>query len=243
MPANFPIYPDKYSLTPLLSADDMIEFRRKQGGLGSIAAPRSIVICLYNGVMRRFPWRHPSRRVPGFLGDVYLLKRTGGTVGVLGNFGIGAPAITSVADEMMALAPGSIVVADRAFRDEGTSYHYLSPARDVQGSPQLAAALIQSLAARGFASTTGAVWSTDAPYRETRQEVELFQKEGASAVDMESAGVFAAAQVRGRQAASVFIIGDNLAGPRWSAPLDMRALHLRIRSVLSVLIDALAGQQ
>ena len=95
MPSNFPIYPEKHKLAALLSADDMIEFRRKQGGLGDVAAPRSIIICLYNGVMRRFAWRHPSRRIPGFLGDVHLLKGTGGKVGVLGNFGIGAPAITS----------------------------------------------------------------------------------------------------------------------------------------------------
>jgi uridine phosphorylase len=85
------------------------------------------------------------------------------------------------------------------------------------------------------------VWSTDAPYRETREEAELFGGEGVKAVDMESAGLFAAAQVRGREAASVFVIGDSLAGPRWSAPPDMRALHLRLKSSLDALIHALAA--
>ena len=259
MPTHYPIYPDKHKLSPLLSADDMIEFRRRHGGLGNVVSPRSVVICLYNGVMRRFAWRYPSRRVKGFLGDIYLLNRTGGTVGVLGNFGIGAPGITSIADEMMAwgvqrivilslagtlqpdLPPGSIVLADRAIRDEGTSYHYLAPSRDVQASTALVGKLGRAFTERGLAFTTGAVWSTDAPYRETRQEAELFQAEGTRVVDMESAGVFAAAQVRGREAASVFVTGDSLAGPRWSAPTDMRSLHRRIKSLLRTLIDVLAA--
>jgi len=255
----YPIFPGKHKLTPLLSAEDMIEFRRRHGGLGNLAAPRSAVLCLYKGAMSRFAWKYPSRRVKGFLGDVYLLKRTNGRVAVLGNFGIGAPGITSLADEMMAwgvkhlvilslagalqpdLAPSSIVIADRAIRDEGTSYHYLAPARDVHASPRLASAIGSSLAKHGLSSTTGAVWSTDAPYRETREEAELFQREGVKVVDMESAGLFAAAQVRGREAASVFVIGDSLAGPRWSAPPDMRALHLRLKSSLDALIGALSS--
>lgn len=255
----YPIYPEKYKLPALLSADDMIEFRRKHGGLGDVTAPRSAIICLYKGVMQRFAWKHPSRRVKGFLGDIYLPNRASGNVAVLGNFGIGAPAITSIADEMMAwgvqrlvilslagglqtdLAPGSIVVADRAMRDEGTSYHYLPPSRDVQASPALVQSLSEALTRGGLNPTTGAVWSTDAPYRETRQEAEYFQREAVKAVDMESAGVFSAAQVRGREATSVFVIGDSLAAPRWSAPPDMRALHLRLKTLMETLIEALAA--
>ncbi len=261
MPANFPVFPDKHKLPPLLRAEDMIEFRRRHGSLGDLPAPRSAILCLYKGAMNRFAWRHPSRRVKGFLGDLYVLKRTQGRVAVLGNFGIGAPAITSIADEMMAwgvqrlvilslagglqpdLAPGSIVIADRALRDEGTSYHYLAPARDVQASPQLVSHLQAALAEGGLPSVVGAVWSTDAPYRETREEAELYGREGVKAVDMESAGLFAAAQVRGREAASVFVIGDSLAGPRWSAPPDMRALHVRLKGLLEALIGALGDRE
>ena len=254
---SYPILPDKYKLAPLLTAENMIEFRRKYGGLGDLPAPHSAVLCLYKGAMNCFAWKYPSRRVRGFLGDVYLLKRTGGRVAVLGNFGIGASGITSLADELMAwgvqrlvimslagglqadLAPGSIVVVDRALRDEGTSYHYLPPTRDVQASSRLVSGIAGALEKQGMTPVTGAVWSTDAPYRETHEEAALFRGEGVKAVDMESAGLFAAAEVRGRQAASVLVIGDSLAGPRWSAPPDMRSLHLRLKSLLRVLIDTL----
>src|SRR3989304_8534891 len=99
---SYPIFPDKYKLPVLLTAEHMIEFRRKHGGLGNLPAPNGAVLCLYKGVMKHFAWKYPSQHVNGFLGDIYLLKRTNGRVGVLGNFGIGAPALTSIAEEMMA---------------------------------------------------------------------------------------------------------------------------------------------
>lgn len=254
---NFPIFPEKYKLSAMLTAEQMIEFRRKHGGLGALSAPSSALLCLYKGVMKRFIWKYPSRRVNGFLGDVFLLKRTNQKVGVLGNFGIGAPALTSVAEEMMAwgtkriiimslagglqahLKPGSIVVCNRAIRDEGTSYHYLPPAKDVDASPALVQTISKMLRKRDIAHSIGATWTTDAPYRETYEEVQQYQTEGVDVVDMESAGVFAAAQVRGVEAASAFVIGDNLSSPRWSAPDNMRTLHVRLEMLLDTLIDVL----
>lgn len=256
---TYPLFPDKYKLPAMLTAEQMIEFRRQHGGLGDLPAPETVILCLYKGLMHRLPWRYASRRVSGFLGDFYLIKRTHSTVGVLGNFGMGAAALTNMAEEMMAwgtkrcvvlslagalqpdLHPGSIVVCDRALRDEGTSYHYLPPAREVAASPHLVQRLCNALEARGLSPLVGATWSTDAPYRETKQEAEQYQQEGIVAVDMESAGLFAAAQVRGAEAASVFLIGDSLAGPRWSAPPDMHLLHSRLRLVLDVLISSLAA--
>jgi uridine phosphorylase len=253
---SFPIVPDKHRLSAMLTAEQMIEFRRAHGGLAG-DAPRGVVICLYTGIMPRFRWRYRSRRVKGWRGDLYLIDRTARRVGVLGNIGIGAPAIVNAAEELLAwgtkrliilslagglrsdLAPGTIVVCDRAIRDEGTSYHYLAPARDVRASPELVAAISRTLERRGLARLIGATWSTDAPYRETREEVEQFKGEGVIAVDMESAGLFAAGMARGAEVASAFVIADSLAGPRWTSPPDMRVLHERLKVLLDALIDVL----
>ncbi len=257
---SYPITPEKYQLPAMLTAQQMIEFRRAQGGLRGIAAPDSVILCLYKGVMRRFAWRYPSRRVRGFLGDLYLVRRGGERVGVMGNFGIGAPALTNQAEELIAwgtrrlvilslagglqpdLYPRSVVVCDRALRDEGTSYHYLPPGRDVAASARLASSICGALGSRGITASRGATWSTDAPYRETQHEAEQYRREGVLAVDMESAGLYAAAEVRAVEAASVFVIGDSLAAPRWSAPPDMRALHMRLKQVLDALINALQAE-
>ena len=253
---SYPVYPEKHRLPALLTAEQMIEFRRAHG-LREAHAPDGVVLCLYRGVMKRFGWKYRARRIDGFQADLYIVKRRDRSVGVVGNFGIGAPAATNLAEELIAwgakrlvilslaggiqpdLAPGSLVLCDRAIRDEGTSYHYLPAARDVAASAELVARVSKALDAGGLIHVTGATWSTDAPYRETREEAISYQREGVKAVDMESAGVFAAAQVRGASAASVLVVGDSLAGPRWSAPPDMRALHRRIETLLDTLIEVL----
>jgi uridine phosphorylase len=254
---SYPVFPEKVTRPALLSAARMIEFRRTHGGLGESRGPDGVVLCLYAGLLKRFAWRYRSRRVHGFLGDLYLLERYQRRVGVMGNFGIGAPATANVAEELIAfgatrlvilslagglrpeLAPGSVIVCDRAIRDEGTSYHYLAAARDVRASVDLVSSLSQALDGRGLSHTIGATWSTDAPYRETKDEAERFAAEGVAAVDMESAGLFAAGQVRGVRTASVLVVGDSLAGPRWSAPPDMGSLHARLKLVLDTLIEVL----
>ena len=253
---SYPVYPEKHRLPSILTAEQMIEFRRAHG-LREAHAPDGVVLCLYRGVMKRFGWKYRARRIDGFQADLYVTSRRAVRVGVVGNFGIGAPAATNLAEELIAwgakrlvllslaggiqpdLAPGSLVVCDRAIRDEGTSYHYLEPARDVAASAALVARVSKALDARGLVHVTGTTWSTDAPYRETREEAAAFEREGVKTVDMESAGVFAAAQVRGASAASVLVVGDSLAGTRWSAPPDMRALHQRIETALDTLIGVL----
>lgn len=252
---TFPIHPDKYKLPAMLTADKMMEFRRKHGGLGKFAAPETVILCLYKGVMKYFRLKYPSKRVNGFLGDLYLLNRTNGRTGVMGNFGIGSPVVANLAEEMIAwgskrlvilslagglqpgLAPGDIVICNQAIRDEGTSYHYLPAGKVVNASSEFASCLSSVFDARGLAHSVGATWSTDAPYRESREEAAQFQNEGVMAVDMESAGLFAVGQARDIETASVLVIGDSLANPQWSAPPDMGALHQRLKNCLRILTE------
>jgi uridine phosphorylase len=250
---SFPIFPDKHDLPAMLTADKMIEFRRRQGSWGSIEAPETVILCLYKGVMRYFPLKYSSRRVTGFLGDMYLLKGSNGKIGVMGNFGIGSPVVASIAEEMAAwgtkrivilslagglqpdLSPGDVVIGNQAIRDEGTSYHYLPAGKYVDASSKLISELSSVFEKNNILCSIGGTWSTDAPYRESHEEAACFQGEGILTVDMESAGLYAVGQVRNVETASIFVIGDSLAGPSWSAPPDMGKLHRKLKECLRVL--------
>lgn len=252
---SYPIRPNKPQLPAMLTAEKMIEFRRTQGGLKNFAAPETVILCLYKGVMKYFRLKYSSKRVNGFLGDLYLLNKSNGRIGVMGNFGIGSPVVANLAEEMIAwgakriailslagglqpnLAPGAVVICDRAIRDEGTSYHYLPAEKYASASPNFVSRLSSAFEANGVSPSIGSAWSTDAPYRESYEEASLYQSEGALAVDMESAGLFAVGQARGVETTSVFVIGDSLANPRWSAPPDMGALHQRLKFCLRVLTE------
>ena len=66
-----------------------------------------------------------------------------------------------------AIAAGHPLVITSAVRDEGTSYHYLPPAREVTANPLAVAVLETVLRERGLDYRTGKAWTTDAIYRET----------------------------------------------------------------------------
>jgi len=254
---NYPIYPDKYKLPEMVTAQAMVEFRRRHSGLGDLQAPHGLVLCLYNGLMKRFTWRYPSQHIRSFQCDLYLLRATGKKVGVVSNFGMGAPALVSLAEQMIAwgtrqfiilslagglqpdLEAGSVVVCNRAIRDEGTSYHYLPPAQQVEATPTLAFSIQGALEKHHLHSQLGTTWSTDAVYRETQQEADHFQRMGVETVDMESAGLFALGQMRGVETASVFVVGGRLTSSGWTLPGDVYALHQRFKSLLEVLLSAL----
>jgi nucleoside phosphorylase len=142
--------------------------------------------------------------VPDLPGEVGLVARTiGGPYAVLiaeQMFASGAEIVLGLtsAGRVARLMPlPNLVIVDEAIRDEGTSYHYLAPSRTVRGDPALVEALAQELRSIDLPSRRGLVWTTDAPYRETRERLAVHEEESALAVEMQAASLFALAEARG----------------------------------------------
>jgi uridine phosphorylase len=110
------------------------------------------------------------------------------------------------------IAVGHIVVPTSAVRDEGTSYHYLPPAREVAPTPRALAAIKAVLKQHGHPYLTGKTWTTDAIYRETRAKIERRRHEGCLTVDMEASAFFAVAKFRRVEFGQIFYAGDDLSG-------------------------------
>jgi uridine phosphorylase len=85
----------------------------------------------------------------------------------------------------------AIVIANRAIRDEGTSYHYLPPSHAIYGCSKTVTTLAEELQPLGMTTRVGTVWTTDAPYRETAEQIERYRNDGALAVEMQAASLFA----------------------------------------------------
>ncbi len=113
------------------------------------------------------------------------------------------------------MAVGHLVVVSAAVRDEGVSYHYLPPGREVPAGERGVQALEAALARHGLPYVVGKTWTTDAPYRETPAKVAQRRDEGCLAVEMEAAGLLAVAQHRGVVLAQVLYGGDDLSGSEW----------------------------
>jgi uridine phosphorylase len=113
------------------------------------------------------------------------------------------------------IAAGHIVVPDSAVRDEGASFHYLKPSREVAPTPRALAAIEAVLRENHHEYIRAKTWTTDAVYRETRARMNRRRREGCVVVEMEAAAFFAVARFRRVQCAQILYGGDSLAGRRW----------------------------
>jgi uridine phosphorylase len=147
--------------------------------------------------------------------------------------GVGAPIATGLFEEAIAfgckkfiacggcgvlekdIAVGHLMVVTGAVRDEGVSYHYLPPSREVIADAGGINALVNVMKQRELPYLLGKTWTTDAPYRETVKKIEQRRKEGCLTVEMESAALIAVAQFRHVAFGQVLYGGDDLSGAEW----------------------------
>ena len=254
---SFPNYPDKHRLPSLLTADELVAYRARLGRMPRVK-PEGVLFCLERGLPHRMRWRIPVERAGAMNADVYSVKKTKGRVAVLTSFGGGSPMVMELAEELAVmgarkmilmtwggilqsdLKPGDIVVCNRAIRDEGASHHYLPAAKYVDADSALVNELVGAIQKRSAQCIVGTTWTTDAPYRETREEVIQYQAEGVKTVEMESAGLFTVGQVRGLQTASVVIGMDSLASLRWQTPERLDGIMKSLENVYAAAIEVLA---
>lgn len=129
---------------------------------------------------------------------------------------------------------GDVVVGGRPISGEGTSRYYHLP-DPVGPSDGLRARLVDFLEKEGMAPKVANLWSTDAPYREDRRELQRLQIESAvKAVDMEYSALCAVSRFRGVEFAALFLVSDELYGEKWqpgftSQPFKEKNRHLLAR--------------
>jgi uridine phosphorylase len=101
-----------------------------------------------------------------------------------------------------------LVAVTAAIRDEGTSLHYLPPGRQVACPTPVIPFLEQELAATGWPVRCGTVWTTDAPYRETKSQLREWSDGGVLAVEMQAASLFAFGAARGAAVAAIAVVSN-----------------------------------
>lgn len=127
---------------------------------------------------------------------------------------------------------GEIIVPVSAIRDEGTSYHYIKPSREIachSGALETAVAILSEM---GIPFITGKTWTTDAMYRETPDMVDLRRNEGCITVEMETAAFFAVSKYYNIPLVQLLYAGDDVSGSTW----DSRNWNTQ-KSIRSNLID------
>jgi nucleoside phosphorylase len=133
---------------------------------------------------------------------------------------------------------GDCFVPTTAVREEGTSYHYL-PAHVIPAASAQATALLHAqAAAQGVLVRSGAIWTTDALYRETAGKIFQFQKAGIHAVDMEMAALFAVAHYRACDVGALLVVSDECYHPTWQPGFGHPRMRQGCRNAVDLCICA-----
>lgn len=223
---------------PILEFDDAPEAVLEPKRLiKPIDIPECAVVCFFQDVITRLAQQHEARVIRHLRSEigthpVYEVAIDGQRLAVF-HPGVGAPLAAAMLEEVIALgcrtfiacggagvldsaiAVGHVLVPASAIRDEGTSYHYLPPAREVSASPEAVAAIERVLQANNVEYLVTKTWTTDAIYRETPAKVRRRRAEGCVTVEMEAAAFFAVAQFRNVRFGQLLYGGDDVAAEQW----------------------------
>jgi len=139
-----------------------------------------------------------------------------------------------------------LLVVTSAIRDEGTSYHYLPPSREVACPTAIAPLLAGQLSTTGWEVRSGKVWTTDAPYRETETQLRSWAEEGVVAVEMQAAALFAFGKASGAAVAMVAIVSNAVdhagqqfdTGPQEDGLRILQSLARAARSFLDLVVGS-----
>lgn len=168
---------------------------------------------------------------------------------------IGAPAAVLVLEKLVALGAknlillgwcgavdsryriADIIIPTGALCGEGTSRYYSDSVKPVP-----AASLVEQLNARlsrsGFLCKDGIIWSTDAPYRESRTLLEKLQAEQqVVGVDMEFSALCSVATFRGIEFAAVMVVSDELWGSKWKPGFREKDFRQHCAKLLDLIIS------
>jgi len=147
--------------------------------------------------------------------------------------GMGAPFAAAIMEELIALGcrkfvacgsagvlkselqRGAVVIPNSAVRDEGTSYHYCPPSREIEIDPHIVQRLELILQKHHVDYEIGKTWTTDAFFRETRGKVSRRKSEGCLAVEMECSAFLAIARFRDVAFGQYLVAGDDVSGDEW----------------------------
>lgn len=210
---------------------NLLEGARRQKGLPQSRCPAACLLDMDGELVARLV---ASGRAAGdptwacFHTELFRWTVGGTELGVIGGT-VGAPFAVLVAEELFAagcealvsissaglvspdLRPPCFVLVERALRDEGTSYHYLPPARYAEADPALAAAVARALDGTSPPLLRGASWTTDAPFRESAALIESRRVEGIVSVEMEAAALLAMGQALRKPVACIAHVTNAMA--------------------------------
>ena len=203
------------------------------GTRAGVATPIAAVGCFFPELVDGLPGRR-ELMVVSSLTPLWEMEWQGQLLGVFFP-GMGAPLAAASLEDVIAagcrnivfcggagavvpeLALGHVVIPSAAVRDEGTSFHYAPPSREIEAEAEVVSTLAEVCSTSSVPCTVGKVWTTDGPFRETRGKVAQRRDEGCIVVDMEVSALLAVGRFRRVQVGALLYAADDVSGEVWDS--------------------------
>ncbi len=205
----------------------------------------NVVMCFFGDAIEKLKNEFPyeikyTLKFESYFYPVYEFAYKDKKIAVV-HMSVGAPIAAGMIDELNAigctkfiacggcgvltkdLPVGNLLIPVSAIRDEGTSYHYLPPSREVIANEYAVKCIEKTLSENEFNYIKVKTWTTDGFFRETKGKIELRKQEGCTTVEMETSAFMAVAEFRNVIFGQILYSGDDLSGEAW----DRRDWHLR----------------
>jgi uridine phosphorylase len=220
-----------YDEDSVFTAENLLREGRRQRRLPDLAVPEVCLLDPDGDVVRHVRAQGLARRHEGWAcyhSELWTVERAHGPLGIV-PCAVGASYSVLVAEELHAsrcrlvvsvtsagqivqrATPPYFVLIERAWRDEGTSLHYLPPSEWSHLDPALRGRLVGAFEQLDEPVIEGSSWTTDAPLRETVTAIAAARAVGIDAVEMEAAALYAYAQARRRQVVCVAHVTNTMA--------------------------------
>ena len=246
-----PLYSKKYKLISLTQAKDLMAYIKETKSIENL--PEQAILCFSKkwamSLRQKKEFEHTlSTHKLGLLIDIYQHNQQ--RTAVVSGFGFGAPATVVCMEKLLALGVkrffsvgmmgsltpelsiGEKVLCIRAFRDEGCSYHYKAPSDFVELSISNDVLNLE----KNLHTKRVSVWTTDAPFRESKEELLHFKKLGAQCVDMETSALLSVSEYYKVKMFCVGVISDQLSPTTWEPAFFNKKIQQSIDEILSQLI-------
>ncbi len=228
----------KESLFPILEFDPNKQAKLQPASIiHKENAPKACVITFFKEVINKKLESGELEQIGSSYSEtvnipVYETKYNSCPVGLVGGF-VGAAGSAALLEELIAsgfekfivcggagvlrrdIQVGHLVLPYAAVRDEGVSYHYIEPSREIECNPDALAVIERILKEEKIPYIKAKTWTTDAIFRETEAKIAKRVSEGCATVEMEAAAFFAVSKFRNVLLGQILYGGDDLSGIEW----------------------------
>lgn len=221
-----------HAQTPIVTAEKLLAYKKASGHIDNLRIPETVLVCYQRSTMQHLLGKYPQFQPSQAVSHFYTLDDC---VGILGDWGVGAPGLAIKLEELVVLGAKKFIavgtagglmythkIADfvfcpQALAEDGVAHLYLPPHQFViEADQDLICAWADFTKEKSLPQFQPAMaWSFSALFRESVADVLRVSKLGCTVVEMEAATLYAIGREKNIKALSLFVISDSITEEAW----------------------------